>query len=57
MIIIGNDKLFSESEILKNIRDYVISRNKGGIEKLDFEINLIAAALGENVDFMKGALK
>ena len=57
MIKIGNDKLFSESEILKNVRDYVISHNKGSIEKLDLGINLLAAALGEDADFIRGALR
>ena len=57
MITIGNDKLFSESEILKNVRDCVISHNKGSIEKLDLGINLLAAALGEDADFIRGALR
>ena len=59
MIVIGNDKLYSESEILANVRAYV---KKYNITKIDsggfaFEILILAVALDEPEDFIRGAIK
>ena len=56
MIKIGNDKLFSMTEILENLRTYLkdvpLRDLKAG--RSDFEISAVAATIGETADFVRG---
>lgn len=58
MIKIGTDKLFSQTEILETLRDYLkvetVADLKAG--KCDFEISAVAAVIGESADFVRGYL-
>ena len=60
MLQIGSDKLYTLTEIVGRVRDY-LSNDKdvqqGDIDKYAFEIKLLAVALNEDEDFVKGALK
>ena len=59
MIPIGNDRLFSESEILKNVRTYVKDYKITDIDEgaFSFEIKILSVALDEPEDFIRGAIK
>lgn len=56
MIKIGTEKLFSMTELLENLRaylkDYTPEDMKNGAA--DFEINAVAAIIGESADFVRG---
>jgi len=58
MIKIGNEKLFSQTEILENLRAYlkadgitIYDLERGGSV---FEILAVAATIGESADFVRG---
>jgi hypothetical protein len=59
MIAIGNDKLYSESEILANVRAYVKKHKITDIDEggFAFEIVILAVALDEPEDFIRGAIR
>ena len=56
MIKIGNEKLFSQTELLENLSAYL--KNETGFAlrngACDFEISAIAAVIGESADFVRG---
>ena len=59
MISISNgDKLYLQSEILNNVRTYVEKNKVTDIDEggFEFEIAILAAALNEPPDFIRGAL-
>ena len=58
MIAIANDKLFSESELLRNVRTYVKEHKIQDIEKDGFaaEVFILSVALDEPEDFVRGAI-
>ncbi len=56
MIKIGNEKLFSQTNLLENLATYLkatpVDDIKRGVN--DFEISAIAAVIGESADFVRG---
>lgn len=57
MIKIGNEKLFTMTELLENLRTYLLLEGtefsmKNGV--YDFEISTVAAIIGESADFVWG---
>lgn len=58
MIKIGTEKLFSQTEILENLKAYLkmISPTTENIKKDEcvFEILAVAAVIEESVDFVRG---
>jgi hypothetical protein len=57
MIKIGNEKLFTMTELMENLRTYLLLEGtefsmKNGA--YDFEISAVAAIIGESVDFVRG---
>ncbi len=53
MIIIGNTKLMSLQEVLENVRQ---DMSKYGIHVEEVNVELLAVALDESPDFIRGAL-
>ena len=56
MIKIGNEKLFTMTELLENLAAYLNQYTKVDIQNGlgEFEIMAIAAAIGESADFVRG---
>jgi hypothetical protein len=58
MIKIGYEKLFSQTELLENLKEYLkveaVADLKAG--KCDFEICAVAVVIGESADFVRGYL-
>jgi hypothetical protein len=56
MIKIGNEKLFTMTEILENLRAYLKTETVDDLKdgKADFEISAVAATIGESADFVRG---
>jgi hypothetical protein len=56
MIKIGNEKLFTMTELLENLREYLKTETKDDLRagKCDFEISAVAAVIGESADFVRG---
>jgi len=56
MIKIGNEKIYSMTEILDNMKQYLsavpLSDLKNG--RSDFEISAVAATINESADFVRG---
>ena len=57
MIKISNEKLFTMTEVLENLRAYLLLEGtefsmKNGA--YDFEISAVAAIIGESADFIRG---
>lgn len=56
MIKIGTEKIYTMTEILENLRNYLmvipLDDLKNG--RSDFEISAVAAAIGETADFVRG---
>ena len=56
MIKIGNEKLFSQTELLENLAAYL--KNETGFDlrngACDFEISAVAAIIGESAEFVRG---
>jgi len=61
MITLGNgDKLMSLSEVLDRVREYLSADEdvqRGDVEKYGFEINMLAVALNESADYVRGAIR
>jgi hypothetical protein len=59
MIKIANDKLFSLTEVLSNVRTYVEQEKITDVETgaFNFEIKILSIALDEPEDFIRGALR
>jgi hypothetical protein len=55
----GADRLYSLTELLNNARDFLKQNKIMDIEEgaFDFEIEFLAAVLGEHPDFVRGALR
>lgn len=58
MIKIGNDKLFSQSELLEAAREYFKNETIPDLRngKCGFEIKAIAAIIGESPEYVIGAI-
>lgn len=58
MIKIGTDKLFSQTEILENLKKYLRTETVADLKdgRADFEISAVAAVIGESADFVRGYL-
>ena len=57
MIKIGMDKLFSQTELLQNLREYLAKGSTSDdirAGQCDFEISAVAAVIGESADFVRG---
>lgn len=56
MIKIGYEKLFSQTEILENLKKYLRTETVADLKagKCDFEISVVAAVIGESADFVRG---
>ena len=56
MIKIGNEKLFSQTELLENLAAYLKQYTKVDMQNGlgDFEIMAVAAVIGESADFVRG---
>ena len=56
MIKIGAEKLFSMTEILENLREYMKNESVFDIQNscYNFEIAAVAALIGEHPDFVRG---
>ena len=57
MIKIGNEKLFTMTELLENLAAYLLLEGTESLIKngaYDFEISAIAATIGESADFVRG---
>ncbi len=56
MIKIGNEKLFTMTELLENLRIYLGYASMNDLKRgaSDFEISAIAAVIGESMGFVRG---
>ena len=58
MIKIGNEKLFTMTELLENLAAYLASAGYTDFEirnnRCNFEISAVAAIIGESADFVRG---
>jgi hypothetical protein len=56
MIKIGNEKLFTMTEILEAAKEYLKGESIEDIRdgKCDFEISAVAATIGESPEFVRG---
>ena len=56
MIKIGNEKLFSQTELLENLAAYLYYVSPDDLKHgaNDFELSAIAAVIGESADFVRG---
>jgi len=59
MIRIANDKLFSLAEVLERVRDYTQQQHVTDVGSawFDVAIKVLAIALDESEDFIRGAIK
>jgi hypothetical protein len=56
MIKIGNEKLFTMTELLENLAAYLYFETTADLKngKADFEISAVAHIIGESANFVRG---